>query len=188
MLGRSSQSLFPTACKLKDHLQYKGGHSGLVSSYHVHQVMLDKTRKLNQKARYFSILHDEVTTLDQQPWVSIHCYVMQERGRGGGEREIRVLLVLKHLLERAHKWELEGQYCLLSKNMGVCLHNILKKKVISFGANGVTIIQDVRIGVTMQLKQTFTPFMISVHCMSHRSSLGVQTLNKLLLVAKIKDM
>lgn len=82
--GRSSQSLSPTTCKLKDHLQYKGGHSGVDSSYHVHQFMLDKTRESNQKAMYISILHDEVTTLDQQPWMSIYCYVMQEKSRGGG--------------------------------------------------------------------------------------------------------
>ncbi len=64
----------------------------------------------------------------------------------------------------------------------------LASKLISFGANGVSIFQGAKIGVTTQLKEKFSPYMLGVHCVAHRTNLVIQTLSKLPLVSKIETM
>jgi hypothetical protein len=64
----------------------------------------------------------------------------------------------------------------------------IAKKLISFGANGVLVFQGVRTGVTVQLKENHSPFVLEMHCMSHRTNLAVQTLLQLPLVAWIEVM
>jgi hypothetical protein len=46
----------------------------------------------------------------------------------------------------------------------------------------------VRTGVTVQLKENHSPFVLEMHCMSHRTNLAVQTLLQLPLVAWIEVM
>jgi hypothetical protein len=50
------------------------------------------------------------------------------------------------------------------------------------------VFQGIKIGVTIQLKEYNAPFMIGVHCMNHRTNLVVQTLSKMGIVIKIKDV
>jgi hypothetical protein len=59
-------------------------------------------------------------------------------------------------------------------------------KLITFGVGGVSVFQAVRIGVIVHLKNQNVPFMIGVHCMSHRINLVIQTLSKLSIVEKMK--
>jgi len=44
-------------------------------------------------------------------------------------------------------------------------------ELITFGVDGVSVFEGVRIGVTFQLKTETTLFMIGVHCMSHCTNL-----------------
>lgn len=47
-----------------------------MTSY-MHELVVKKTRDLVQVARFISFSYDEVTTLDQQFWVSIHAYMIE---------------------------------------------------------------------------------------------------------------
>jgi hypothetical protein len=47
-----------------------------MTSY-MHELVVKKTKDLVQVARFISFSYDEVTTLDQQSWVSIHAYVVE---------------------------------------------------------------------------------------------------------------
>jgi hypothetical protein len=47
-----------------------------MASY-MHELVVKKTRDLVQVVRFISFSFDEVTTLDQQSWVSIHAYVVE---------------------------------------------------------------------------------------------------------------
>jgi hypothetical protein len=47
-----------------------------MASY-MHELMVKKTRDLVQVVKFISFSYDEVTTLDQQSWVSIHAYVVE---------------------------------------------------------------------------------------------------------------
>jgi len=44
---------------------------------YMHELVVKKTRDLVQVAKFISFSYDEVTTLDQQSWVSIHAYVVE---------------------------------------------------------------------------------------------------------------
>jgi hypothetical protein len=43
----------------------------------VHQEVLRVTRATMGATHYVALNYDEVSTLDNQSWLSIHCYVMQ---------------------------------------------------------------------------------------------------------------
>jgi hypothetical protein len=47
-----------------------------MASY-MHELVVKKTRDLVQVARFISFSYDEITTLDQQSWVAIHAYVVE---------------------------------------------------------------------------------------------------------------
>jgi hypothetical protein len=61
-------------------------------------------------------------------------------------------------------------------------------KLISFGANGISIFKGVKSGVTTQLREKFAPYMVEVPCAAHQTNLTIQTLSKLPLVSKIEAM
>ncbi len=44
---------------------------------YMHELMVKKTKDLVQAAKFISLSCDEVTILDQQSWVSIHAYMVE---------------------------------------------------------------------------------------------------------------
>jgi hypothetical protein len=56
------------------------------------------------------------------------------------------------------------------QNGGLYKFNLVSK-LISFGANGVSIFQGGKSGVTTQLKEKFVPYMLSVHCVAYWTNL-----------------
>jgi hypothetical protein len=54
--------------------------------------------------------------------------------------------------------------------------------LITFGANGISVFQDVKTSVIVQLKDQIALFMIGVHCIN----LAIQTLSKMGIVGKLK--
>jgi hypothetical protein len=41
-------------------------------------MVVNKTKSLVEGARFISLTYDEVATIDQQSWVSIHVYVLED--------------------------------------------------------------------------------------------------------------
>jgi hypothetical protein len=64
----------------------------------------------------------------------------------------------------------------------------MASKLITFGADKVNVFQGVRIRVTIQLKDQNVPFMIRIHCTTHRTNLVVQTFKILAIVQKIENV
>lgn len=90
------------------------------------QFVLDRTWDLIQKARYISISCDEVTTSNQQSWVSFHCYVMQEWGR------TPLLFILKQLVEGTTSDNLKAMILLALEEQGGLSLEEIGKKLICF--------------------------------------------------------
>jgi hypothetical protein len=59
-----------------------------MASY-MHELVVKKTRDLVQIARFISFSYDEVTTLDQQSWGSIHAYVVD----GATSNNVKIIFV-----------------------------------------------------------------------------------------------
>jgi hypothetical protein len=66
----------------------------------------------------------------------------------------------------------------LERGGGIDLGDIARK-LLCFGADGVTVFQGTRTRVTMQLQQKVAPFSIGVHCATHRVNLAAKTLSAL---------
>jgi hypothetical protein len=43
----------------------------------MHELVVNKTKSLVEGVKFISHSYDEVTTCDQQSWVSIHAYVVE---------------------------------------------------------------------------------------------------------------
>lgn len=83
-----------------------------------------------QNLKYLALSYDKVTTIDNQSWVSICCYVIED------QCHLRVLIFLKHVIEGGS-----------SNNLTKIIMGVLKKdesvydvdvaaKLMSFGVNG----------------------------------------------------
>lgn len=64
----------------------------------------------------------------------------------------------------------------------------VSSKLVSFGADGASVFQGVRTGVTRQLQEKHAPFVAGVHCMSHRVDLALKTLSKMPIVSNVEDL
>jgi hypothetical protein len=60
------------------------------------------------------------------------------------------------------------------------------KKLLCFGANVVSIFQQGKTRVIKQIKETWAPFLMGVHCVAHRTNLAVHYLSKLTFIACIE--
>jgi hypothetical protein len=118
---------------------------------------------------------DELTTINNHSWLSIHVYVREEWKR------LPILLNLQRVVNGSI---VDNLTYLIIQNLieyGRLNEVDITKKLICFGANGVMVFHGVKGGVTI-------PFVSGVHYMAHRTNLVVQSLNKLSLVSKIKFM
>ncbi len=62
----------------------------------------------------------------------------------------------------------------------------LSKKLMCFGANEVNMFQGGKIKVTKQIKDSWAPFSMGVHCVAHYTNLVVKSLGDLTLIVKIE--
>jgi hypothetical protein len=49
----------------------------------------------------------------------------------------------------------------------------LSKKFLCFGANGVNMFQGGKNGMTKQIKESWAPFSMDVHCVTHRTNVAM---------------
>jgi hypothetical protein len=67
---------------------------------------------------------------------------------------------------------------LMKKNMS--------KKFLCFGRDGVNVFQGGKTRITKQIKDSWAPFSMGVHCVAHRTNLVIQSLTYLVFMAWIK--
>jgi hypothetical protein len=143
------------------------GNTSWEMATNMHEVVMNKIRNLVQSVQFISLSCDEVTTCDQQSWVLIHAYVVQ------GWQKNLLLLSLQQVVDGATSNNLK---CILVDVLvlyGDLTQESIASKLITFGVDGMSVFQGVRIGVTFQLKTQIVLFMIGVHCMSHCTNLAM---------------
>jgi hypothetical protein len=64
----------------------------------------------------------------------------------------------------------------------------IANKIVCFRVDGVTIFQDLKTGVIVQLVSKHCPFVVGIQCMAHWWNLVVQILSSLTLVAKVEGL
>ncbi len=73
-------------------------------------------------------------------------------------------------------------------HQGGLIKNLIGIKFMTFGANGVSVFQGIKLGVTRQIFDARAPHSIGVHCMAHRTNLAVQILSHLQMVNRFEGL
>jgi hypothetical protein len=94
-----------------------------------------KSREVLSAAKYLAITCDEVTTVDNQSWISIHPYCVQDF------YSQPILISLERLTEGASTAKLAITIIDAMLNHGGQTKDELRHKFVSFGTDGAAIFQ-----------------------------------------------
>jgi len=148
----------------------------------MHNVVLRTTQNVMQKFLFIFVNCDEVTTIENQSWLSIHVYVIEEWKR------VLILLNLQHVVDGT---TFDNLTALIGKNLmefrGLSETNLANKLVCS-RVDGVIVFQGVKSVIIPQIMRKHAPFVNGVHYMPHCTNLAIQTLSVLSSVSKIENL
>jgi hypothetical protein len=133
----------------------------------VHNVVKAATADAVKAANFISISCDEVTSVDNQSWLSLHAYIIKEWSW------IPILLSLERVVKGADAGNLTRVIIQALLTVGGLIGESLSSKLICFGADSVSVFQGARTGVTWQFKLDYAPHMQGIHCMAHQTNLVV---------------
>jgi hypothetical protein len=129
-------------------------------------------KKLVQEARYIAVTVDEVTTVDNGSWLSVHCYVVKDWIR------IPLLVSLQRVTTAANSNNITTLIMDSVMSSGGLDRPMLARKLLCFGADGAATLQGCHNGVTVQIQQNYAPFAMGMHCVAHRCNLAFKALSK----------
>jgi len=140
-----------------------------LADYMYFQVQ-EAIKKKIRAANFVAITCDEVTIVDNGSWISIYAYVV--------ENYVRVphLISLLRLVDGSSADSLTLGITKALGAGGDLTHEQISRRLICFGADGISTFQGVRMGVTVQIQSKFVPFCTGVHCIAHRCNLAAKSL------------
>jgi len=120
---------------------------------------------------------NEVTSMDNGSWLCIHAYII--------ENYVRVphLVFVQRLIDRVGANTLTLLIVKALEIGGDVTLEQISKKLLCFGADGVSTFQGTRSGVTTQLQTKFAPFYMGIHCIAHHCNLAAKSLSTLPIFA-----
>jgi hypothetical protein len=134
------------------------------------------------QVHFVSLYADEVTAVDHQSWLSIHCYVCLQFKR------VHILLSLS----RSDEENTANAVGRAIQEMVVHHTGInditLVARIVCLGTDGDSLFQGCRNRVTVNMKAHVAPFMFGVQCIAHRTNLDVKPLSNLPIVAKLEGL
>jgi hypothetical protein len=133
-------------------------------------------------ANYVALTCDEVSTIDNGSWISIHAYVVQNWSR------IPFLISLERVVEGGGSDNLTQVIIDALTGAAKIERPALSKTLLCFGADGVSTFQGAKTGVTQQIQSKYAPFAVGVHCMAHRCNLAFKTLSQLDIMNRIEGL
>jgi hypothetical protein len=156
--------------------------SGWKMAESLFNIVQARTKKVVSTALYFSITCDEVTTLDNQSWISIRVYTIQDWVR------VPIFLCLQRVTEGGDADNITKMILAALTNEGRLTPHQIRDRFMAFGADGAAVLQGKKNGVTNKLQVFHMPHMQGMHCVAHRSNLTVQCLSDLEMVARIETL
>lgn len=131
---------------------------------------------------YIIINCDEVITINNRSWCSVHTYVVD------GFKRMSLLLNLEKVISGCNVDNLTQLIMKSLMEYGYLTTNQISNKYICFESNGVMVFMGLQINVTTQLKLKVTPFVIIAHCMAHEINLIMQIHYVQPLVCKLEGL
>ncbi len=121
-------------------------------------------------------------TINNQSWIFIHVYVVEGR---------KWLLILFNIIVSCWRfpcWQFNKGNCGIITLTWWSFKVWLDFEAYMFWSKWCDDVLGSKTRVTMQLKEKHVPFLLGVHCATHRTNLNMQTLSWLSLVAKIEAL
>lgn len=146
------------------------------------RVVIEHHKKELKDAAIFSLSADEVTTIDNQSWLSIHCYVVKEWKR------MPILLTLQRVVDGCTADKLTSLIVNSTLEIGGLSKKELAEKLVSFGGDGAAVFQGCNTGVIQQLKGSYAPYTMGIHCCAHMTNLAFEKLDKLAIVSRLEHL
>ena len=119
--------------------------SGWEMAESLFNVVQARTKEIVSAVSYFSVTCDEVTTLDNQSWISIHVYTIQDWER------VPMLLCLQRVTEGGGADNITKMILGALTNEGGLTPYQIRDRFMAFGADGASVLQGKRNGVTNKL-------------------------------------
>jgi len=118
-------------------------------------------------AKYLVVSCNEVIMIDNQSWINIHTYLVK------GFKCIPILLNLERLVSGGTIDNLTNVILKsLMVNGGLTMEEF-SNKLTSLVLMGVVVFTNVHSGVTTQFTKKAAPFMLTIHCVAHRTNLVI---------------
>jgi hypothetical protein len=109
-------------------------------------VVQAKTKEIVSVASYFSISCDEVTTVDNQSWISIHVYTISDWER------VLLLLFLERVIEGGSVENITKIIFGAFAKQGGLTPQQIRDRFMAFGADGASVLQGKKNDVTYKLQ------------------------------------
>jgi hypothetical protein len=155
-------------------------NSGWDIARSIRWVIDEKVRSDILKAPFVSVSCDEVTSIANETWISIHVYLCEHWARKP------LLLCCKQVSEGCNSANVARMVTDALMVDGGMTRLKIGAKLISFGADGASVFQGCKGGVTKLMVESISPFLPGHHCMAHQTNLAVATLGSLGIVAKLE--
>jgi hypothetical protein len=121
--------------------------------------------------------------MDNQIWISIHVYVVNS-----DYFRLPYLLALERVEGGTGSNNLTKLITSFLKENGGLLRENIQTKLLCFGADGASVFQGNRNGVTIQLVREFAPYLLEIHYCGHRLNLAVQSLAETDIVSQMEAL
>jgi hypothetical protein len=179
---------YPLAQTLLQFLNYElpkkhwGENSGWEIASSLKWAIEEQIREDIKRANFISISCDEVTSTANESWISIHVYLCETWARKP------LLLCCKQISVDCNAENVAQIVIEALMVEGGMTKAEIGQKLISFGADGASVFQGQKAGVTKRMVETISPYVIGHHCMAHRTNLAAATLGNLHIVGKLEAL
>jgi len=151
-------------------------------SEHLHAIVLLALKAVVQLARIISISVDKVTTIDNTLWLGVHVYAMDSW------EKVPHLLHLSCVSSGGIAYHLTNMIIFSLMGEGGLSREDIASKLVCFGADGVSMFQGTKKGVTTQIYEKWVLFILSASCTSHKINLVVETLSNYPMVSHLEGL
>jgi len=133
----------------------------------LHHVVLISIKE-KKKSPFLSNFAKEVMTINNQYWISIHCYGVV------GFKLLLIFLTLKHLVENGTTTtNIKAIICFVLLVYGGLSQGWIVKCFVCLKVEGASTFQRVRFRITILMETKQAPYFIKIHCRACRMNLAM---------------
>ncbi len=147
----------------------------------MHHVALIITKKIILDSSFLSIFVDEIITINNQSWISIHCNVMI------GFNCVAILFILECLVEGGNVTNIKTIIVSTLMMYGGLFQNQIVKCLVCLRFDIASTFQGVRSRTIALMKTNKTPYLIGIYWLAHKTNL-FNNLYFMLMVSKLEDL